>query len=181
MQEILDMIDTCTTPIPIEKLIPYLNSSYDSTSGNELSLLTKSSSIEVVRGYDNESTIYSKVETVIDEVQSDNFGISAGTYYVTCKAATINLLTNGYYVFPTIFEDDDIGINPDNLTQRGYHVDEVAPAIIYVFTTYIWGIAYGSSSEYVIMEWIPRPRSGGDWLHASDFLGQLEWRYVAYQ
>jgi hypothetical protein len=180
MQEILDMIDTCTTPIPIEKLIPYLNSSNDLTSENELALSTKSSSIEVVTGYDDASTLYSNVETVIDATQSDNFGISAGTYYVTCKAAYKGIITGGFYVSPKIYEDDIIGINPDNLTRRGYHVDEVNPADIYEFTTYIWGIAYGSSSEYIIMEWIPRS-TGNEFRFASDFLDQIQWRYYAYQ
>lgn len=179
MQNILSMIDTCTTAIPIEKLIPLSDTSLNSSSTSKV--LTKSDDGTLVAtGYTSSSTLYTRVKTIVDDTQADNFNIAAGTYYITCKSVAKYLSFSGL-LDPARADGDVMGVNPDDLSQVGYKAVQKS-STVYLFTTYIWGLSLGSTSDYEISEWIPRIPSGSGYLYfniASDFMSNLQWRYIS--
>lgn len=179
MQGILSMIDTCTTAIPIEKLIPINTKSakVKIASRSSLSTTGNSDGSLVATGYSRSSTLYTKVKTVVDETQASNFNIKAGTYYVTCMSATLYLQCVGTPIAGMV-DTDVMGIDPDSLSQRGYHITEKKVNSLYFFTTYIWGLATSPSNEYI--EWIPIiPTTTGSrtFFYPQDFVANLQWRY----
>jgi len=134
----------------------------------------------VVTGYTSSSTLYTRVKTIVDETQADNFNITAGTYYITCKSVTKYLLFSGS-LLSSRADGDVMGVDPDNLSKVGYKAEQKSTSV-YFFTTYIWGLSLGSTSDYEISEWIPRIPSGGGYLYfniASDFMNSLQWRYIS--
>lgn len=177
MQEILNMIDTATTAIPIEKLIPFVEDSNSSSA-----VVLRSSSADgttVAKGFSKYATLYTKVKTVISATQASNFNTKAGTYYITCVSATLYQNTSGE-LLDAMLETDVMGINPDDLTQRGYHIDEKKAGSLYYLTTYTWGLATGATEDYIESEWIPRIYTGTGYSFYSDYytyISNLQWRY----
>ena len=174
MQKILDMIDTCTTAIPIEKLIPFDVKAFNEMSSDESLSLKSVMSSNLVTGYSVSSTLYTRVETVVNDTQADNFGITAGTYYVTCKYATYYLNTNGS-IIATYADGDIMGINPDDLTQVGYSIQEINPNKYYFLTTYLWGLSTCGESNCDVVSWIP-----AGYQFVNDYLNHLQWRYYEF-
>ena len=174
MQEILDMIDTCTTAIPIEKLIPFDVKAYNEMSSDESISLKSVMSTLLATGCDASSTLYTRVETVVSATQADNFGITAGTYYITCKSATYHLEANGI-VYPAYSDGDIMGINPDNLNEVGYHNEEMVSGHLYYLTTYLWGLSTCGSEDCIISSWIP-----AGYQFVNDYLNHLQWRYYEF-
>jgi hypothetical protein len=174
MQKILDMIDTCTTAMPIEKLIPFDVKAFNEVSSDKSLSLKSVTSSNLVTGYSTSSTLYTRVKTVISETQADNFDTTAGTYYVTCKSATYYLESNGT-VYPAYTDGDIMGINPEDLTQVGYSSEEIVPGALYYLTTYIWGLSECGSSDCVVFTLIPIY-----YYSIGDYLEQLQWRYYEF-
>ncbi len=185
MQTILNMIDTYKTTIPFKKLIPYnIQHCTETISQDELTILENmtSISIKIDSGYSFSSTLFSRIETIVDDTQAASLGIEAGTYYVTCKYASHELITNGIKPFIFYVEGDAMGINPENLSEIGYHVEEIVPNELYDLTTYIWGLASCSTSNCTYSEWIPRiAGEAAGFVLANDFLNNLQWRYYYVQ
>lgn len=183
MQEILTMIDTCTTPIPIQTLIPGINSIMGVVTEEETSLspklsLRSSTGTTVVTGSSFESVLYTNVSTYVDEtwITNMNFPLEAGTYNATCYSATYRLRTYGTGVYEAYEATDIIGMNPDEMTQRGYAIETKVENQLYYFTTYIFEI----SKPYVTSGLYPLIPTDGGFIRFSlfeDFAYNMQWRY----
>lgn len=107
MQEILNMIDTATTAIPIEKLIPFVE---DSNSLSSVVLRSSSADGTIVaKGFSKYATLYTKAKPIISAAQASNFNTKAGTYYITCVSATLYQNTSGE-LLEAMLETDVMGI-----------------------------------------------------------------------
>ncbi|MEA5128519.1 MAG: hypothetical protein VB074_10060 [Proteiniphilum sp.] len=175
MQEILSMLDTCSfsTPVPIEVLIPGLLNpdGIEGSDDNKLIAKTRSTDIEsVVTGVSNNWTLYAEVPTYIDAAFAANLDLSsgAGTYTVTCMAASYILYSNGLKVVESYRNGDIMGMHPDE-NIKGYKSVESVPSQRYVFTTYIYRINFNY--------WYPQLVY---WGYLGDYLYNMQWRYYAY-
>jgi|GEM_PF-6805571 len=142
MAEIINMIDTSKTSIPIEKLIPLINNIKNTRSQNIINSDYIDNGTTVIRGYDDENLVYRSVKTEITETQRDKFNMTQDILYVTCYAVTKDVLFNtattlrNNYIY-----GDTIGIDPDDLNKFGYKIENRYNNILYRFTTYIWFIS----------------------------------------
>ena len=172
MQDILNMVDTCNTfdPIPINKLIPGVENLMVDSINQRTSLIksTETDGRKVVRGNNRYSFLYVDVNTYIDATTAKNMGFNngAGTYKVTCIAATKFLESD--IPIESAFENRDImGMNPDNITQRGYAIEKKLTKR-YFLTTYLYTFQN-------IFNCYPMPVHGPMFLE--EYLDSLEWYY----
>ncbi|MCD8264754.1 MAG: hypothetical protein LUD02_11920 [Tannerellaceae bacterium] len=180
MQEILNRIDTCTTPIPLQELIPFLK---DSTQNIQdffnMAVQTRATNNDeeittLITGSDGSQNLYTRVQTYIDADLANSLNYYAGTYYVTCKAVYKAFAETDAILYTTekVYDTDAMGVNPETLADRGYSSEQVT-STVYKFTTYIWGISNGVTTEYPTVEWIPRWYTGSGymiWGYENDFM-----------
>lgn len=178
MQEILAMIDTCTTPIPIQTLIPGINSIMGVATDEETSLspkltLRSSTGTTVATGYSYYSTLYSDVSTYVDETWASNLNLTfqPGTYKVSCFSATYRVRTYGAALYEAYELSDIMGMQADEISQRGYSVDKKVENELYYLTTYIYAI---SGMVFPIIYTDTRTYS---FQMVYDFISNLQWRY----
>jgi hypothetical protein len=179
MQEILNMIDTCSTTIPIEKLVPYVdNMANNIISVPMTSTRTTDDGTTVAEGYSKYSVLYTNVKTTISSTQAENFNCNAGPYYITCYVITKYLSTNGE-IINAWTNTDAMGINPDDLSERGYVIDEKKANTLYYLSTYVWVI--NSSDINTNGKCLPIINTISGYYHQFDtiydFMSVMEWRY----
>ena len=193
MQEILALIDTCTTEITFEQLIPVPDSVlldiFSVSDETVLNPTTKAIESSSFTGSTYSSALYSLQKTTLSEAQVINFGLTATTrdYYITCWAVEYTFLDTRTFLQRKV-ANENIGIDPDNLQQKGYIINKTsADGInIYTFTTYIWGISTTNGSNYVYQEYLPRyynsTTGGYESFTASekDWFDKLTWNFYAY-
>jgi len=175
MQDILSMIDSSTTPIPLENLIPNIDILLTGGGLNEVSLLTKSNATTVATGYSNYSYLYTNVSTSVSATMASNMNLvnGAGTYNVSCVCVTYYLLTNGSTPYSAFENTDIMGMNPDDISQRGYAIEQKVANQLYYLTTYI----------YEIGNFYPKiPTNNGYLMFNIDneYAGCMQWRYFAF-
>lgn len=182
MQQTLSMLDTCTTAIPIENLIPYV-SKKDTTSQESSTSITRSGgNSTIAQGFDSQTALYSYQKVTISDTQSLNFGVATGTYYATCIAITYFLscdYSNGITKYS--LNTDIIGIDPDNEIAKGFHIDTLTKNKQYIFTTYFWELRDGASSIYNPRTIPYEYSSTGNLVMIeilADWLPRLQWRYI---
>jgi hypothetical protein len=185
MQQTLTMLDTCTTPIPIEKLIPYVNKIDTSSQKTTKEYVTRASDdgTTVVTGYYQEQILFTNTKVTISDDQTSVFcpGYAAGDYYATCYAVTYYLRCNNSGIEELIETNDTIGINPDNENSKGYHIQTLSVGTKYLFTTYFWFIWQSNKKDagfYIPFEYtdaygFSRMQS------LDDYLPEIQWRFIA--
>lgn len=144
---------------------------------------TKATESLTATGYTYVSALYSLKQTTFNETQVVNFGLSYTnkTYYVTCWAVEYDLAESRNIVRRKV-EYENIGIDPDNLDQRGFSITQTVPGVIQTFTTYIWAIAE-TNTNYSYIEYLPRYYNGSNYvlMHDEyDWAKKMTWNYYAY-
>ncbi len=186
MQQTLAILDTCKGAVPIEELIPYTknenNSSYSSQSILTRGSEKDSTGSSVVTTYDNYYILYANQKTTISAVQAANLGVNAGTYYVTCYAVIyyLHFSTEVTHIEDQTGQYDTMGIDPDDLTKRGFAITNQTKKAC-TFTTYIWGCSTTNGGDiYSIIPIIPTA-SGGENQYPEQytFMSCMHWRYYA--
>lgn len=194
MQEILTMIDTCTTEIAFEKLIPVPDSVLLDVIAvsDETTLMpaiaTKALESSSFTGKTHSSALYSLQKTTLSETQIINLGLTTTrTYYVTCWAVEYEFIDTRTFLRRKV-DNENIGIDPDDLQQKGYSINKISSdgVNIYTFTTYIWGISTTNSSNYVYQEYLPRYYNNATGRYEpittseKDWFNKLTWYFYAY-
>ena len=194
MEEILNMLDTCTTAIPFEKLVPAANDGMvallrNSTSSEIPEMLTTRADVEALThiGATYMTCLYALQQTTFTEQQLANFNFSTHikTWYVSCYAIEWSFQETRSVVRRPIL-NENIGIDPNDLAQRGFAISDVIPGVIRKFTTYVYAITQsGDPSNYIYQETIPR-RYGGStnyYLEVPEpriWYNIMEWNYWAH-
>lgn len=189
MKKTIAMIDTVKGAIPIEKLLSYNNNltplsaaSKPSLSTRDISSIHDDGTFTVAKGYSNKTMLYSGVKTTISTVQAANFGFKTGTYYITCEA--INALVayddSEWEFTPFIDDNDMVGIDPNDLSKRGYYFEKM-PRQRYNLTTYLWGLTSNASTPTMPDWWIPMNPNDKQTLYptVTQLAKQLQWRFFS--
>lgn len=140
MKEIMHMFDTATVALPLEKVMPFINSLQDTLiDSNKITRVQEADGTSVVYGYSKKTTLFNRKQV---KLSSDSPLLSSLDYpsgesqtaYITCLAIDYYLYFSDYTeVYPSVKEYDRIGVDPDKIEGdisndsylvKGYYCDE---------------------------------------------------------
>lgn len=200
MQELINKLDTATTPPSFEEVIPFIERllSKDSLiSTSKTVTRTNVDGTTVTDGYSKITTLFNRKAVSISNSSSslrESLGYSfklepsssTEIVYLTCKAVCNYVYFSEVVAFSAAYaEGDFMGINPEafdtNITdnsilEQGYFSEEKVAGRLYYLTTYIFE-AYVSSTADIIKQILP---SNGVFYTDMEMYGnRFQWRYYA--
>lgn len=187
MEAILAKIENATEPIPIEEICSFINGSPELflKEESEENIQTRGLSLVELRRTDGYSIISSEVQVKFSETQVMNWRMvldipsgyvnSTTTYYLTIGAASIDLIySGGYQILKPADFGKYIGMDPDDSSQIGYHINELISGTFFRLTTYVYGFKIGKGDNY-LYSFIPT-----NIISLGNPSSYLAWRFYEY-
>lgn len=156
MAETIAFLDTCTSVVPIEQLLPVVDTRIDEISSGEGQLSARSTVSESYTGKTSQKFLFTDKLVSISKLQITNWNsvygdvyLTAGNYYLTAIAVYWQKIDDRQ-----IYKSYDIGrkmgVDPDDDTAIGYNLQTIAPDT-YLFTSYVYALRENVGDEYMYL------------------------------
>lgn len=200
MQKLIDKLDAVTTILPLEELIPGIETLFveDTLSVNH-NAVTRAVTATVANGYNDRAFLFRNRPVSLSTTSSafkESLNLGDFADYTNIYLSAIAVCQYVYFDTPistfraSTKEGDFIGVNPDKFDvdeisnntyfTLGYSTEEVAPGELYYLTTYIFIISGGTDIYQGYL--LPFKKSGYSYTMGYDYYCEsMQWRYYAIQ